>query len=493
MPKDIQAKAFERQGLFVIILAFALLFGAACSTNLATGERQFTALMSPQQEASVGASEHEKIVAQFGLYKDPQMQAYLDRLGARLAKGTERADVSYKFYIIDSPIVNAFALPGGYVYVSRGLLALANNEAELAGVVGHEIGHITGRHSAERYSTSVVTSLGAGLIAAAVDSSSAAQALGLGSNLFLSSYSRSQENQADTLGIRYLARANYDAKAMSSFLAALQRDSAFQAKAAGKNGNQFSYFSTHPATSDRVAKTMAEARQYPQDGSTIGRNEYLIALDGLIFGDSAAQGFVRGQRFYHPGLGFTLSAPDGFRMINQPTQVVASAKNGAVMVFDMKGAPQGGGSDPFVYLTKTWMKDKVLKDAQRITVNGLPAATASFAGTVNKRPVTIRLVSIAWQGRFVRFQLAIPQGSSAALVEDLKRASYSFRNMKESEKASVKPYKVKMVVAKSGESVGTMAARQVVDEYKEDLFRLLNGLASGQGVIAGQSYKVVME
>ena len=200
----------------------------ACSTNPATGRTQFAALMSPQQENQVGAEEHPNIIAEFGEYDNARVQTYVRQVGARVTRNTERPDVDYKFYVVDSPIVNAFALPGGYIYISRGLLAVADSEAELAAVLGHEAGHITGRHSAERYSRGVVTQLGAGILAAAVDSAGVSQALGLGSDLYLKSYSRSQENEADTLGIRYLAQNGYDPSAMTSFLENLQNASALR-------------------------------------------------------------------------------------------------------------------------------------------------------------------------------------------------------------------------------------------------------------------------
>jgi predicted Zn-dependent protease len=168
-------------------LILCTLFFGGCSTNPATGNRQFTALMSPAQEIQIGASEHQKIVKQYGLVDDPKLKAYVEEAGRKVTVDTERPDVEYKFFILDSPIVNAFALPGGYIYISRGLLALANSEAEMASVLGHEAGHITGRHSAERYSRGVVTTLGASILSAAIGSAGASQAIGLGTNLYLSS------------------------------------------------------------------------------------------------------------------------------------------------------------------------------------------------------------------------------------------------------------------------------------------------------------------
>ena len=490
MQQDIQTQGIQRQVLLTSFIALAMFFLAACSTNPATGDRQFTAFMSPQQEAKVGAQEHQNIVKQFGLYKDPKLQSYVDKIGARLVPGTERKDTQYKFYVLDTPMVNAFAVPGGYVYLSRGLIALANNEAELAAVTAHEIGHITARHSAERYSTSVVTSLGANLISLAVDSAGASQALGLGSNLFLKSYSRSQENEADTLGVRYLARAGYDPKAMSSFLSALQRDSAHQSKVSGRERGPV-YFSTHPETAGRITKTMAEAKQYPQGKNTVNRDGHLSAINGMTYGDSAEQGFARGNHFYHPKLGFTYSVPDGFNFINRPDQVIANSKHtSAVIVFDMVGSKET--KNPHEFLTQHWMKDQKLK-VEKITVNGLPAATGAFSGKVNGQAMTIRLVAIAWQGKFVRLQIGIPSNAPKALVEDLKRTTYSFRNMTASEKQKLKPHRIKAVTAKSGETIASMAARMAIDAHKEDMFRVLNSLNPGQPLKSGQRYKIISD
>jgi predicted Zn-dependent protease len=238
--------------------------------------------MSPGQESSVGASEHQKVEQQFGFYNDPKLTAYVNEVGNKVTKDTERADVQYKFYVIDSPIVNAFALPGGYIYVSRGLLALANSEAELAAVLSHETGHITARHSAERYSHGVVTSLGAAVLGAAVGSDGVSQALGVGSNLYLSSYSRGQENEADMLGLRYMTRGGYEPSAMSSFLKSLQNDTSLESRMqGGDGGDSTSYFSTHPATAERVSSTLSQAANYPKGGA-VNHDRHLQMIENMI-------------------------------------------------------------------------------------------------------------------------------------------------------------------------------------------------------------------
>lgn len=474
--------------LLTLFTLCALPMISACSTNPATGRTQFAALMSPQQESQVGAQEHPEIIKEYGLYDNQQVVNYVNRIGAKIAKDTERPDVTYKFTVLDSPVVNAFALPGGYVYTTRGLVALAGSEAELAAVLAHEVGHITGRHSAERYSRGVVTSLGANVLAAAIDSSGATQALGLGSQLYLSSYSRSQEDEADTLGIRYLSRAGYDPSAMSSFLQNLQNSSALEAQIDGRSGEGFSYFSTHPATSDRVAKTRGEVAGYPQQG-IINHAEHLAMIDGMTYGDSEKQGFVRGNTFYHPALGFKFNVPADFNVVNKPSEVVAVSKSGAIIVFDLVSS---GNKDAYSYLTQSWMKSEPLSAPERINVNGINAATAGFQGRVNGQVMTIQLVAIEYgAGKVARFQIGIPQNISQAQLDALKSASYSFGNMSASEKASIKPMRIDVFTAGAGDTVASIAAQMPFDTFKEERFRVLNGLSRSDTLKAGVQYKTI--
>lgn len=464
---------------------------SACSTNPATGRQQFAALMSPTQEDQVGSEEHPNIIAQYGEYNNARVQTYVRQVGARVTQNTERPDVQYKFYVIDSPIVNAFALPGGYIYISRGLLAVAQNEAELAAVLGHEAGHITGRHSAERYSRGVVTSLGTNILAAALDSSGVSQALGIGSDLYLKSYSRSQENEADTLGIRYLAQSGYSPDAMAGFLQALQNESAFaQLENGQQGGNSVSYFSTHPATADRIAKTASEVAAVQGRGNETGRDAYLNAIDGITYGESPAHGVIRGTEFIHPDIGFKFAVPSGFKLVNQPAQVIATSADGAAVIFDL--AARTANQDAMGYLRTTWLKGEAVSGAENISVNGMNAATAAFAGSINNVPMTIRVVAIEFAPqRFARFQIGIPNNASAALVDGLKRTTHSFARLSESEKASFKPFVLRVVSAAPGDTVASLAAGFPYDKYNAERFRMLNGLGANDPVVAGARYKII--
>lgn len=480
--------------LFAKAGIFAVLTVSACTYNPATGERQFTGLMSPQQEKALGAEAHQDIIKEYGgVYNHPGLQAYLNEIGQRVAARTERSDVTYRFTLLDSPVVNAFALPGGYVYVTRGLLALASDEDELASVIAHEIGHVTARHQAERYSQSVVTALGAGIVSAVVGQPAVSEALNLGSNLYISSYSRGQESQADDLGIRYLSRAGYDPSAMGRFLHSLDMYDAVERKEAGASHDPAaSIFSTHPVTAQRVAESTAEATNYPARPATAeSRDRYLAMIRGMTFGDNLTQGFVRNRTFYHPELGFVFSVPAGFKVHNDPDQVLLKGKDGSIVVMDMVRSRVG--ADPSAYMLRDWLGNKpVVSSPEQISINGMPAATLAVNGVYNNRPTALRLLAIRWQGNdFVRFSMVIPQNASRDAVEGLKRMTYSFRPISEDERRGVKPLSIHLMTARAGDNVRTFAGRMEIDGDREGWFRALNALGPRDTLKAGVMYKVI--
>ena len=473
------------------LLCVSLLLLSACSTNPATGRNQFTGLLPAQSEASIGAQEHQKVLQEYGVYQDQNLQNYVTSIGNKIVPHTERADVQYKFFLLDSDMVNAFALPGGYVYVTRGLLALANSEAELAGVIAHEIGHVTGRHSAERYSRGVVTSLGATILGAAIDNANAAKAINTGADLYLRSYSRGQENEADNLGIRYLYRAGYDPFAMARFMQSMQMESQLQSQMTGKERPP-AFLSTHPDTGDRVSSTSQIAGSYSANANAIvNANGYLQRLNGMTFGNSGKEGFTQGQTFFHPKIGFKYTSPRGFEIINQPNAVISKGPNGTVIIFDFDS--NKNAFDPQSYLQGAWMRQEPIGAVEQISVNGMRGATALYQGTVSGQPMAIRLVAIEWQKNvFGRFQIAIPNGAPASLIEELRKTTYSFARMTDSEKNSIKPEKVVTVTARSGDSVSSLARRQPFGKWNDARFRVLNGLGPNEGVRSGQVYKLVV-
>jgi len=472
------------------------MFLGACSTNPATGERQFASFMSPEQEKQVGAQEHAKILKQFGgLYDNKAVTDYVQAVGQKVSQNTERPDVQYKFFVLDTPEANAFALPGGYVYITRGILALASDEAELAAVLGHEVGHITGRHSAERYSHSIVTGLGATILGAAINNPEAARIAGVSANLYLNSYSRSQENEADMLGVRYLYRSGYDTKGMTRFLRTLGAYTQLDARANNKPASQTPvYFSTHPLNAERVAKTVSEAAKYTENSNITNKNDYLKKIMGLPWGSSASQGYVRGRDFIHPELGFKFTAPKFANIVNRPSEVVISAQNQdsqGVAVLDMATSKQALSAA--AYIQYEWMNEEPLQLIEPIKINGLDAASAVFPGHVNGRAAQIRLVAIAWgANKFFRFQIAMPSNISAADKDAYKSMTYSFQRINKENLG--KGDAISLVLARAGDTVSGLSQLQnkVFDKYSSEYFKVLNGLIDPRDNIrVGDLYKVI--
>lgn len=481
---------------FKLLILLPLLALAACSTNPATGRSQFTGLLPASQEAAIGAQEHEKILQQFGgEIEDRAIAAYVTRVGQKIVPFTERQDVNYTFTVLDSPVVNAFALPGGYVYVTRGILQLANNEAELAAVIAHEIGHVTARHSAERYSTSVVTGLGASILSAAIDVDGASQALGIGANLYLSSYSRSQEHEADDLGVRYLSRAGYDPNAMATFLQSLEASAALEAKEAGLEvtGGK-SYFSTHPVTKERVARSFNAASQYGNSGTITNRLEYLREINGMIIGDSEKQGFVTNGKFVHPELGFIFDVPDGYRTSNQPSAFVAQGTDAAMVFTVHQKRPDQSISD-YVSLNILEGDMSNARDFGTNRINGMQTASVETSGVVNNKRSNVRFVAFERDANTVyQFALAIPVGAPAQTVQELQQSVFSFQKLSAADKRRYKPKTLGLRVAKSGDTVRSMASRFPYDDnLNPQRFRVLNGMIPGENVRPQQVYKVITQ
>jgi len=483
----------------IFILPLLMMTLAACSTNQATGRNQFTGLMPASQEAAIGAQEHKKILAQFGgEVKDKALRDYVTRVGGKIVPHTERPDVNYTFTLLDSPIVNAFAVPGGYVYVTRGILTLAKNEAELAAVIAHEIGHITARHSAERYSTSVVTGIGANILSAALNVNGASQALGLGTNLYLKSYSRSQEHEADDLGVRYLSRAGYNPDAMANFLQALENHSALEAAEAGRKQNNIpNYLSTHPVTAERITRSFAKADTFPEGANRTNRIDFLKAINGMEVGDSAAQGFVDNGRFVHPELGFLFTLPANYRTENSAQAFIAQSRNrngGALVLTSGKKRSDQSIDD---YLRQNVLKGDLstARDFGTNTINSLRTASVERSGRVNNTRANIRTIVYQFgKDRVYQIDLIMPQTAAQSDIKRLQDSAFSFRKMTSADKRKYRPKRMAFRVAKAGDSVAKFASLFPYDDnLNERRFRVLNGLKPNDLLIARQSYKIITQ
>lgn len=468
---------------------------AGCTVNPATGERSFTGLTSTQDEIRTGREEHPQILKTYGgEYGSPALRNYVGSVGQLLARTVERQDLTYTFTILNSDIVNAFAMPGGYVYITRGLLALAGDEAELAAVLGHELGHINARHHAQRESQAMI----AGLLAAALGAYAGQAAGQLGSVLgqtALMSFSREEESQADSLGIRYMARAGYDPQAMVRFLAKLRDEARFEAVLHGQPADtvdQFNFLASHPAPIERVQQTSAEAAGVHVKDPILAQDVYLSHIDGIIYGDDAAQGFARGRSFLHPRLGFRFDVPPGFRLFNTDQQVVATGPNGAQILFDR--APRPADGPMTYYLTNIWARGARLNGVEAIDINGLDGATAAARVNTSRGARDARLVAVRTDPQDIyRFLFLTAPADTARLSVEFRRATYSFRRLSPAEAAAIKPMRLRIVRVGAGDTVASLAARMPFDELREERLRMLNALAPGQPVMPGQMIKLVAE
>jgi predicted Zn-dependent protease len=482
----------------ILVLVAALLAGSlgACSTNPATGEQSFTAFMSPEQEIQVGRDEHPKILAQFGgQYADAQIRDYVTRLGRSLAARSEMPELDWHFTVLNSDIVNAFALPGGYVYVTRGLLALASSEAELAGVLGHEIGHVTARHSAQRYSrgllaqggTAIATVLG-GVLLGDAGAQLGQSLVGGGAQLALASYSREQEFQADELGVRYLARAQYDPLAMARFLEKLQVDSMLQAELAGhpEAANGFSLLQSHPRTPDRVRDAIARAgAQARPENPRVLRDEYLRTIDGLSWGGDPANGFVKDSVFVHPGLRFRFQVPQGFRIMNNPDSVLAIGPNGTQIRFDIdRRAPRDR--------LGAHLRQMNLQAVEERSVDGLPVATGvGRVRSQNGNAYDARIALIGGSGNVWRFLFIAPAGALGRFDGAFQRTLESFHQLNAAEAAAARPYRIRAVRVGEGDTPQSLAGRMATRDAALRRFQVLNGLDEGARLQPGQLVKII--
>jgi len=470
-----------------VLFCLGLLGG--CTTNPETGKSSLIALSSAQDDARIGAAAHPKIIEAYGgVYQDTRVSGYVAQVTQRIVSGTSQPHQPYRVTVLNTPIINAFALPGGYVYVTRGLLALVNDEAELAGVLGHEIGHVLARHSARRQTAALGASLVGAVLGAVTGSSAVNQVTGLGGQGLIAGYSRDQEFEADMLGVRYLAAAGYDPYAESDFLKAMGENTAVEARIAGQSEKvQPDWLADHPATPARVAAARREAAADKRPGDQYrGRDAYLKAINGMIYGESADQGFIRGQSFIHTKARFRFDAPSGFRIVNGANVVMVLGPNKTIAKFDV--AKKSTNIPIDVYLARVWAANVAISPVQRFTVRGMSAASA----TTRIGAYDARLVAIAGpNGKVYRFLMGAQQGSYPHYARDFDKLVYSFRLISAKEASAVKPLRVHVVTVRRGDSVASLAARMSFSNYRVERFQALNGLEPGVVLKPGEKVKIV--
>jgi len=480
-----------RRAWLVVPLLLAALAGC---TQLPSAPRQVSLpipkTIDRDESAPATMRENARILASYGgLYENPKMQAEIEKIVARLVAASERPDLKYQVTMLNSPAVNAFALPNGNLYVSRGLIALAADKAELASVLAHEMGHVIARHAAIRAEQAKQTAL-IGQVVSEVLSDPNMGALALAkSKLTLAAFSRAQEFEADGIGIGISARAGFDSYGAARFLTAMQRNA--DVKGAGSNTridpHVADFLSSHPATPERVKNAIANARQFSGPGNgERDHDAYLADIEGMVYGEDPSEGFARGRRFEHPKLGFTFTAPPGFSLDNT-AQAVLGLKDGGgeAMRLDVVSVPaEQRLSD---YLKSGWIDNVDTSSAEDFSINGFPAATASAKG----ERWAFRLFAVRFGSDVYRFIFAA-RDMTPASDKSFREAVMTFRRMSVKESAGVKPLHIRVIAAKAGDTTETLAQRMMTD-HKLERFLALNGLQSHDTLKPGQKVKVVME
>ncbi|WP_018013041.1 M48 family metalloprotease [Sinorhizobium medicae] len=438
--------------------------------------------------AQLGAREHPRIVASYGgEYRDAKTERLVARITGALTAVSENPQQSYRITILNSPAINAFALPGGYLYVTRGLLALANDASEVAAVLSHEMAHVTANHGIQRQQREEAEVIASRVVSEVLSSDLAGkQALARG-KLRLAAFSRNQELQADVIGVRMLGEAGYDPYAAARFLdsmAAYSRFSAVDPEA----DQSLDFLSSHPNAPQRVDLARRHARAFGLEGTSgdRGRDYYLAGIDGILYGDSPQEGYVRGQTFLHGQLGIRFDVPTGFQIDNKAEAVLATGPGEVAVRFD--GIADTSGRNLTDYIASGWVTGLKPDTIRSIRVNGLEAATARASADRWDFDVTV----IRLGERIYRFLTAVPKGSSA-LQPTADQLRTSFRRMTSGEVQSLKPLRVRVVTVRSGDTTATLAARMMGTDRKLDLFRLINAMQITSTVRRGDKVKIISE
>jgi predicted Zn-dependent protease len=471
-----------------IIAALALLLAACTATP---DNHQISLLDTPKQTEMQSAAEreHQRILASYGgVYENAQLHEVITKTVDRLVAASERPELKYEVTILNSPAINAFALPNGRLYITRGLIALANDKAELASVLAHEMGHVIARHAQIREEQARDAALASRTIADVVkDPQMSALALAK-SKLALASFSRAQEFEADGIGVGISARAGFDPYGASRFLTDMQRNADLKSPGGTDDAHGLDFLSTHPSTPDRVKNALANARQFSGPGNgERDRGEYLADIDGMVYGEDPSEGFARGRRFLHPKLGFTFMAPPGFTLDNT-AQAVLGLKDGGdeAMRLDVVSVP--AEQTLADYLKSGWIENVDAGSVEEFAVGGFPAATATAGGeTWSFRLFAVRFGSDVY--RFIFAAKAMTPAADHAFRESIA----SFRRMSLKESAEVRPLHVKIVSVGARDTVERLAKRMAGVDHPLDRFRVLNGLGPKDGVKPGMKVKIVVE
>ncbi|GAB2962136.1 M48 family metalloprotease [Hymenobacter coalescens] len=471
----------------------------SCSTNPVSGKKEVS-LMSEGQEVALGKEADPQIVAQYGLYENAALQRFVQEKGRQMGAVSHRPGLQYEFKVVDSPVINAFAIPGGYVYLTRGIMAHFNNEAQFAGVLGHEIGHVTARHSAQQQTKATLAQVG--LIAGAIASprlGQYAEQAQQGLSLLFLKFGRDDEREADQLGVEYSTKIGYDAHQMADFFQTLQRE---QQQAGGEALPPF--LSTHPDPGDRynTVHQLATEWQQKSPASTslqVNRDAYLRLIDGIVYGDDPKQGFVENSVFYHPELKFQFPVPQGWKYQNTPQQVQMAPQDGKALLM-LTLAPGETLEAAAQQLVQQYQLRVV--ESNSTTINGLPAlavvadqvaqqqegAPQQQAAQVSARTL-LHLIRYG-NANYVLLGASSPQ-DFAAYAPQFTSTAQGFRPLSDPDKLNRQPERVRIKTLKLRSNLAQALRSNGVPEARLEEMAILNGMQLNEQVNAGSLIKVV--
>jgi predicted Zn-dependent protease len=455
--------------------------------------------MSEKKEIETAKQMHAQILQTMGAYHSPELQDYVNSVGQKLAKVSNRPKLEYTYTVLDTEEVNAFATMGGYVYISRGILPYLSSEAELAAVLGHETGHITARHMAKQQSQGTLAGIAGIATAIATGQPALADLTNVAGEAIIRGYGRDMELEADRLGAEYLARAGYDPAAMINVIRTLKDQERFEVESAKQEGRQphiyHGLFATHPDSDTRLrqAVNVTQGAAGHATGKAENEIEFLRRLDGLAWGTSAEQGVVRGSRMYHGGMSFTVAFPSGWNVDNGQDRIIAAPRTKDAMLLVQTAAIPPKLPDPKSFVTKGLLGGQSLRHAEELEVNGLPAYTAVVSGVhspFGQKPG--RVVVIKYGALYYLF---IGVSRTAGNVPEADRlflsSAETFRRLRSDELDRAEPDRIRVIEAPEGATMASLAAGSPLKRYPVEQLRLFNRLYPKGEPTPGALVKVV--
>lgn len=478
----------KQTGFKVPVTVLLLALVAACATNPVTGKREIS-LMSEAEEIAIGQQADAEVRREMRPYDDPELQRYVSDLGMKLASVSHRPHLPWSFAVVDHPAVNAFALPGGYIYVTRGLLAYMNDESELVGVLGHEIGHVTARHAAQQYTRAVGGGIGLAVLGIFVPATRPfGDVASVGLNVAFLKYGRDDERESDRLGIEYSAKSGWDPAGVPRFLGTLARIDELSERGVPN------WLSTHPDPGARVAETEPIAAQLTSgDTARRNRDDFLRRIDGIVFGDNPEDGIVRGNVFLHPVMRFGLEFPEGWEVMNSPTQVAAREPGlEHYMLLQLVDQPRGRNAEE-IALGAMQRASFRRVDGQATTINGLDAYVGLYQGSLGDLGAVIMRAAHIVHGRQVFvFAGFAPQKQYEQIDRVVSGSLRTFRELSRTEADNVKPNRLDFYTVRTGDTWQSIASRNGSVVRPVDL-AIMNNSAVNEQPKPGTQIKIVVQ